>query len=363
MEGAILKKILIICGTRPEIIKLFPIITCLKVRGITPIVVFTGQHMSLAIQMLETFDIKPDHVLSVLVGEQSLNQLHARLMKKLDLVFIAEKPDLVIVQGDTASAVTGALSAFYHRVPVAHVEAGLRSDNLAQPFPEELNRRVISQIATYNFCPTKANQMNLGQENVLGEKIVTGNTGIDTLLVMKNRMSKIRQKKQIYVTLHRRENFGKPMENIFDAMDIFLQLCPDFRFLFAVHPNPQVKEVVRARWKGRNTKVWLTHPLNYLDNIRAIKQSYFILTDSGGIQEEAPYLQRPVLVARETTERPEVLWSGLGKLVGTSTEGVLQGLYDLAEDVGMYRKMVSRSPKLFGKGHAAEKICDYLLKL
>ncbi len=347
-------------GTRPEVIKLYPIIEELKKRKVKTCIVFTGQHHELAQDIIDTFKIKLDYSLSVMISNQPLSTLSERLHGSLRNVLVDEKPELVIVQGDTSSAFIGALEAFYHQIPVAHIEAGLRSYDNYNPFPEEVNRRMISQIATYNFAPTTTAIKNLEAEKIWGQILLTGNTGIDTLLNISAKI-KTEQKNQVLVTLHRRENLGKPLQDILKGIKIFLDKFPTWKVIFPVHPNPLVKDVVH-KILGNNHQVILSNPLGYKSMVTLMKESSFILTDSGGIQEEAPSLNRPVLVARQTTERPEGVVVGAALLVGTDTDVIANNLCELAKKEKLYESMINKQNP-YGDGHASEKIVNFLLKI
>lgn len=353
-----MKKIMIIFGTRPEVLKLYPIIEELKARKIQSCLVFTGQHHELAQDMIDTFKIKIDYSLNIMMPIQSLSTLSELLHKALNQVLVDEAPDLILVQGDTSTAFIGALEAYYHRIPVVHIEAGLRTEDLYQPFPEEGNRRMISQIAQYNFAPTEEAAENLRKNSVPGEIVVTGNTGIDTLLNVSKDIE-VEQKNQVLVTLHRRESLGKPLQNILKGIRMFLDKCPDWNIVFPVHPNPLVKEVVH-KILGKKHQVILREPVNYKTMVFLMKESAFILTDSGGIQEEAPSLNRPVLVAREKTERPEGIKSGVAIVVGTNTDTIATNMMELAKRDSLYNSMINKVNP-YGDGHAAKKIISYLL--
>src|SRR3990167_5246133 len=294
-----MRKIAIIFGTRPEIIKLYPVIKSLKPH-FHVVTIFTGQHRDLGRQMLKTFSIKPNYDLDVMLADQSLSLLTASLHEGLDKVLSKERPDLVVVQGDTTSALVGAMEAFYHKIPVAHVEAGLRTNDMYSPFPEEINRRLISQIATYNFPPTENAAKRLKQEIPGSYILTTGNTGIDTLLEFAKKI-KTNKRWMVLVTLHRRESFGITLKSMLYAIQEFISEFKQFEIVFPVHPNPYVEKTVKEIL-GNQPRVQLIEPVDYLEMIKLMKQCHFIITDSGGIQEEAPSLHKPVLVLREVTE-------------------------------------------------------------
>lgn len=350
---------MVIVGTRPDIIKLYPVVKELKKKKFNVTVVSTGQHYELANQMFQTLDFYPDYEIGIMTVGQTLEELTRRLLERLEPIIIGEHPDMVIVQGDTTTALVGALSTYYHKIPVAHVEAGLRTNDIYQPFPEEGNRRMISQIATYNFAPTDEAAENLKNNNVPGGMFITGNTGIDTLLMISKNI-KVEQKKQVLVTLHRRENLGEPLKRIIKGLDMFLKVHPDWSILFPVHPNPKVKDMVTNKWKD-DSQVKLVQPLDYEQMIMAMKESAFILTDSGGIQEEAPSLNTPVLVARETTERPEGITMGVARLVGTDSVKILDACMELAKLGKTYQSMINKKNP-YGDGHASERIVNDLMQ-
>lgn len=352
-------KVMIIFGTRPEALKLYPVIKEFQKQKVKPCVVFTGQHIQLAEQMLDTLKIKLDYRLAVMTENQSLSKLTSRLYDVLDKVLLEKKPELVIVQGDTTTALVGAIIAYYHKIPVAHVEAGLRTGDLYQPFPEEGNRRMIDQISKYHFAPTQIAADNLKEEHVLGDILISGNTGIDTLLEMSAKIE-VKQKKQVLVTLHRRENFGLPLRNILEGISIFLQICADWEVLLPVHSNPNVHDVIFNKF-GRHKSVRLVNPLDYIKMIHAMKESAFIITDSGGIQEEAISLNKPVLVAREMTERPEGIKIGAAKLVGSNSTLITEEAVKLVIDQDIYKSMINKKNP-YGDGQASKRIVDYLLK-
>lgn len=344
-----------IFGTRPEIIKLYPVMKALK-KNFKVVSVFTGQQRDLGRQMLKEFRIKPDYDLNVMTEGQSLSLLTARLHEEIALVLSKENPNLVIVQGDTATALVGAIEGYFHKIPVAHVEAGLRTDDVYNPFPEEMNRRIISQIATYNFTPTDTASERLRRDNLSGYLLQVGQTGIDTLLqVAKN--IKAATKRQVLVTIHRRESFGAPLKRILLGIRDFLDETPGFNVLLPVHPNPNVKDTVKEIL-GKHPQVKLVDPLPYRQMIKEMKKSYFIMTDSGGIQEEAPALRKPVMVLRETTERPEGVDAKVALLVGTDTFDIAEIAHELATDTYLYESLQGDNP--YGDGKASERIAEYL---
>ena len=351
-----MKKIAIIFGTRPETIKLYPVIKALK-RDFHVVTIFTGQHRDLGRQMLKTFSIKPNYDLDVMMINQSLSALTAILHEELDKVLEKEKPDLVIVQGDTTSALIGATEAFYHKIPVAHVEAGLRSNDIYSPFPEEINRRLISQIATYNFAPTKKAEARLREEVPGSYILTTGNTGIDTLLEFSKKI-KAAKGWMVLVTLHRRESFGITLKEMLKAIYDFILEFPRFEIVFPVHPNPYVEKTVKEVL-GNHPRIHLIEPVDYLEMVRLMKLSHFIITDSGGIQEEAPSLNKPVLVLREVTERMEGVEAGTSILVGTDSYNIYHAASELVSNLLLYESMVHRKNP-YGDGKASIRIAEYL---
>jgi UDP-N-acetylglucosamine 2-epimerase (non-hydrolysing) len=366
-------KILFVLGTRPEAIKVAPIVLALQeTEGVRPVVCTTGQHRELVDAVFATFGIVPDHDLALMKPNQALHDLTARALTALDPVFAEEKPAMVVVQGDTTTAMCGALGAFYRRVPVAHVEAGLRTGDLSQPFPEEANRRLVAPLASLHFAPTEAARQNLLREGIAAESIqVTGNTSVDAALWAARQPATARVaalagersggnqgKNLVLITAHRRENFGEPLERICTAVRTLTSSHPQMRFVVSVHPNPNVKGVVHARLGGIPNLV-LSDPLDYVDLIQLIARSFCILTDSGGIQEEAPALGAPVLVLRGRTERPEGVASGNARLVGTDVDLIVSEFDRLVVD-GAWRARMSRPSHVYGDGSAAARIARAL---
>lgn len=358
-------KILSVFGTRPEAIKMAPVLTELnKYPEITSIVCVTAQHREMLDQVLELFEIKPDYDLSIMQPNQSLAEITARALTKLDEVLIKENPDWVLVQGDTTTAMVGALAAFYHQIKVGHVEAGLRSFDKYQPFPEEINRKIATSISDLHFAPTEVSKQNLLREGVNEAIIeVTGNTVIDALLQVAEKpydwdsspLSGIpRNKKIVLVTAHRRENHGEPLHNICAALRSLAEQFSDVQIVYPVHLNPNVQKIVRATL-GDIANVTLLEPLEYLPLVHLMKQSYFVITDSGGIQEEAPGLGKPVLVLREVTERPEGVTAGTVKLVGTDAAMILREATNLLMNVAAYQEM-SQAVNPYGDGKASTRI-------
>lgn len=353
-------------GTRPEAIKLAPVIRRLRewTDQFETRVAVTAQHRALLDQVLGIFSIQPDHDLNIMKAGQTLSGLTARTLAALEPVLAAERPDWVLVHGDTTTALCGALSAFYAGVRVGHVEAGLRTGDLQSPFPEEMNRVVVGRLAALHFAPTARAAENLRAEGVAEASIeVTGNTGIDAVLDVRDALASGRlhaelpalnmAKKLIVVTGHRRESFGEGFERICDALSR-LSERDDVEIVYAVHPNPNVTEPVRRKLGGR-ANIHLVDPLDYVSFVELMRRSHILLTDSGGIQEEAPSLAKPVLVMREKTERPEAIDAGTARLVGTDPDRILRECVQLLEDSAEYaRRSLLHNP--YGDGQAAERI-------
>jgi UDP-N-acetylglucosamine 2-epimerase (non-hydrolysing) len=359
-------KVLLIFGTRPEAIKLFPVVQALAARGdIAVRTCVTAQHRGLLDQVLDIAGLRPDIDLDLMTPGQSLDQLTARLLTELGAVLDAERPDRVIVQGDTATAMIGALVAYYRRIPVAHVEAGLRSGDIYQPWPEEVNRRIVAPIADLHFAPTETAAEALRRENIDPATVhVTGNTVIDALHATRARIAadpalaagldavaeRFAGKRLVLVTTHRRENFGEAMAGIASAIARIADRG-DTAVLFPMHPNPNVVSVME-RILGDRADIARVEPLDYPHFIRALGLADIVLTDSGGVQEEAPALGKPVLVMRETTERPEGVAAGTAKLVGTDPERIVSEISTLLDVPQAYSAM-ARAHNPFGDGHAA----------
>lgn len=374
------KKILIIFGTRPELIKLAPIYWELKKKSsnFETKVCITSQHKSLVQNLITFFDIKVDYDLDIIQNGQSLISLNSRIFQKLENILSNERPDLIIVQGDTLSAYVGALSAFYNKIKISHVEAGLRSNNIFSPYPEEFFRKSISLIADYNFAPTKTNKINLLKENVHKEKIyVTGNTVIDTLKTTLNSFKKNKllnkkmeeaihkelsfdwkRKKYVLITGHRRENIGKAFFNIMEAFNYLSKKFPKINFVFPIHPNPLVRKIFKEIPSVNNFHI--IEPLEYPYFLMLLNYSYFVVTDSGGIQEEAPVLGKPVLVLRDTTERNECIDVGVVKLIGSNKENVITEIENLITDKEIYDMMAQFSSP-YGDGTSSIQIVQILI--
>ncbi|MES2986283.1 MAG: UDP-N-acetylglucosamine 2-epimerase (non-hydrolyzing) [Pseudomonadota bacterium] len=364
-----MKRVLLVFGTRPEAIKLFPVARALaEVPGLEVRTCVTAQHRGLLDQVLDIAGLKPDIDLDLMEPGQTLDQLTARLLTGLGGVMDSEKPDRVIVQGDTATAMVGALAAYYRKIPVSHVEAGLRSGDIYQPWPEEVNRRMVAPIADQHFAPTETAAAALKRENIDPAMIhVTGNTVIDALLATQARIAahpsmaagldeiaeRFAGKRLVLVTTHRRENFGGGMESIARALGRIADR-PDVAILFPMHPNPNVVAAINAVL-GDRPNIARINPLDYPHFIRALGMCEVVLSDSGGVQEEAPALGKPVLVMRETTERPEGVEAGTAKLVGTDENRIVSEISTLLDDGAAYSAM-ARAHNPFGDGHASARI-------
>jgi len=368
------KKVMVVFGTRPEAIKMAPVVSALQAHPMLDAqVVVTAQHRQMLDQVLEIFGIVPDADLDIMQPGQTLPDLTARIMQKLTPVFEDLKPDMVLVHGDTSTTLSTALAAFYARIPVGHVEAGLRTGNMQAPWPEEMNRRLTAPLASIHFSPTTASQRNLLQEGIAADSIhVTGNTVIDALLQVDQRLKTddaLRaemlgrfpflepDKRMVLVTGHRRENFGGGFERICKALATMAER-DDLQIVYPVHLNPNVQEPVRRHLAGASN-VHLIEPQDYLPFVFLMQQSHIILTDSGGVQEEAPSLGKPVLVMRQTTERPEAVDAGTVRLVGTDTELICSELMGLLDDEGAYGTM-SRAHNPYGDGMASSRIADII---
>jgi len=364
-------KTAVIFGTRPEAIKLAPLIRRMadKPDRFQPVTIVTAQHREMLDQVLELFSIKPDHDLSILRPRQTLAEITVSAISGLDGVLSKEKPDFVVVQGDTTTTFVGALSAFYHKIPVAHVEAGLRTQDKTNPFPEEINRRMTSVIADAHFAPTEKAFQNLLAEGIGRDRVwLTGNTVIDALkdVVGWNRKCEhpvlkrvaAEKSRMLFVTSHRRENQGEPQEEICRALIELVKTFRDIIVVFPVHLSPAVRDTVLPRLKDQD-RIVLLDPIDYLETIHFMKNSYLVLTDSGGIQEEAPGLGKPVLVLRTTTERPEGILAGTARLVGTNAARIVEEASNLLCSPESYRKM-SHATNPYGDGRACERILQVL---
>jgi len=358
-----LPRVMVVMGTRPEAIKLAPVVRALRESALfRTVVVAAGQHRELLSQVLEVFSLEPDYCLEAMVAGQSLGRLTGRLLASLEDVVAHERPEAVLVQGDTTTALAGALAAFYARIPVGHVEAGLRSGDRYAPFPEEINRRLISQLASWHFAPTEGSREALLREGVPAAGIVvTGNTGIDALYQTLELLGEPQERapgRLVLVTAHRRESWGPPLEEVCLAVRDLLEAQPDVVVCFPVHPNPAVREVAHALLGG-HPRARLLAPLPYPSLCRLLAASHLVITDSGGLQEEAPALGKPVLVLRDVTERPEIVELGVAELVGTRRERILASANRLLSDPAAYARM-ARVVTPYGDGRASQRILRFL---
>ncbi len=358
-------------GTRPEVVKLAPVVKALKKSShLEPIIVLTTQHRDMLDQMLSWFEIEAHHDLDLMRHGQTLAQLTSRVVLGIDKVLQEIQPDIMLVQGDTITVMAAALAAFYHKIPVGHVEAGLRTKNKYNPFPEEMARRLTAPLSTIHFAPTKQAVENLRSEGMVENVYLTGNTVIDALLetVSKLKHMPINQKlfskvdfehhRVLLVTAHRRENWGQSMSEIALALRQIADEFPDVQILYPIHKNPVVRESIEPVFKG-HPRLLLIEPLDYVPFVYAMQRSFFILTDSGGIQEEAPSLGKPVLVMRTTTERPEAVEAGAARLVGIKKEGIVEAARVLLNNPDEYSKM-SHVSNPFGDGQSAQRIVSAL---
>jgi UDP-N-acetylglucosamine 2-epimerase (non-hydrolysing) len=362
-------KVLVVFGTRPEAIKLAPVISELRRRPRLSVrVVTTAQHRELVDQVLSVFAIVPDADLGVMRAQQTLAELSGRVLVAMDELLTAESPDLVMVQGDTTSAFICGLAAFYRGIRVAHVEAGLRTDSPTNPFPEEMNRRLTSMLASLHFAPTARARDHLLAEGVSADRVfMTGNTVVDALLQIREseayrqgrrRVGDTDGGRLILVTLHRRESWGAALAGMCRALKTIADRYPDARIVIPVHPNPAVRQIVHGHLNNV-PRVSLIEPLQYIDFIAMLDASWLVLTDSGGVQEEAPALGRPVLVLRETTERPEAVECGVARLVGTEPDAIVRAATELFDNP-VERDRMARPVSPFGDGRASQRIADIL---
>lgn len=380
-----MKKVMLVFGTRPEAIKMCPLVKEFQkdTKNFETIVCVTGQHREMLDQVLTIFDVKPDYDLNIMKQGQDLTDVTARVLTGLRDVFKKCRPDVVLVHGDTTTSTAGALAAFYAQIPVGHVEAGLRTHNIYSPWPEEMNRQVTGRIATYNFSPTPLSEKNLLEENVHGKIVVTGNTVIDALHMvvekLKNDLALAKEqekilakagydvmrlkdgKKLVLITGHRRENFGEGFIRMVTAMKDLSEKYPDVDFVYPMHLNPNVRKPIHEVFGEDLTRpnFFFIEPLQYLEFVYLMEKSTIVLTDSGGIQEEAPGLGKPVLVMRDTTERPEALESGTVHLVGTDYDKIINEVSTLLEDDTAYEKM-SKAVNPYGDGKACGRIVNAL---
>ena len=361
-------RVCIILGTRPEAIKLAPVIQQFRKNPLFDTqVVLTGQHKEMVAQVMQLFDLQADHDLAIMQHGQTLTDITCRSLRGLETLFQELKPQMVLVQGDTTTALAAAIAAFYQQIPVGHVEAGLRTDDIYNPFPEEANRRLISQVTQLHFAPTSLSVEHLERSGVVGKIYNTGNTVIDALLSVAARQLECpisgldwSQHRVILSTVHRRENWGEPLKDIAQGFLRVLEKFPDVALVLPLHRNPTVREPLTAIL-GDHPRVFLTEPLDYGDLVSAMQRCYLLLTDSGGLQEEAPSLGKPVLVLRETTERPEAVMAGTAKLIGTNSDRIFEEAADLLGNLEAYRKMAN-AINPFGDGHSSEHIVEIVEK-
>lgn len=361
-----MKKVMLVFGTRPEAIKMCPLVKELKTRkNIETVVCTTGQHREMLKQVLDIFDVVPDYELSIMKDKQTLFDVTTNILLKINEVLDEVKPDVVLVHGDTSTTFTTTLACFYKQIPVGHVEAGLRTYNIYSPYPEEFNRQAVGIIAEYNFAPTETAKSNLIKEGKNSEKIyVTGNTAIDALKTTvrddysNEILNENEGKRMILITAHRRENLGEPMENMFKAIKRVIDEHDDVTAIYPIHMNPVVRATADKVF-GDDKQIKIIEPLDVYDFHNFMKRSYMILTDSGGIQEEAPSLGKPVLVMRDTTERPEGIKAGTLKLVGTDEDTIYDAFSLLLDNPLEYSKM-STASNPYGDGFASKRIADIL---
>lgn len=365
-------KILTVFGTRPEAIKMCPLIRELKKHNeIECKVCLSGQHREMLRQVMDAFNIREDYNLDIMQDRQTLTTITTGILEKLEPILIKELPDIVLVHGDTTTSFAAALAAFYRQIPVGHVEAGLRTGNKYSPYPEEINRSLTGRIATYHFAPTELNRRNLALENITENVFVTGNTVIDAFQTTidsnyqfhNDQIRNIDYKgnRVILVTAHRRENLGEPLKNICRAIKRLVNNMKDVTVVYPVHLNPAVRESV-YEILGNSVNVILTEPLDVLDMHNLMDRSYMVMTDSGGLQEEAPACGKPVLVMRTETERPEAVEAGTVKIVGIEEDDIYNAAARLLQDKNEYRRM-AKAVNPYGDGHASERIAEIILKI
>lgn len=361
-----MKKVMLVFGTRPEAIKMCPLVNELKKREeLQTVVCVTGQHRQMLDMVLEAFDVTPEYDLSIMKDKQTLFDVTTNILNRIKEVLEKEKPDVVLVHGDTSTTFVTALACFYLQIPVGHVEAGLRTYNIFSPYPEEFNRQAVSIISKFNFAPTELSKQNLLKEGKNPDSIyVTGNTAIDALKTTVRadythpELEWAMGSRLIMITAHRRENLGEPMRHMFKAIRRVMDEHPDVKAIYPIHMNPVVREIA-DEFLGGDDRIHIIEPLDVLDFHNFLSRSYLILTDSGGIQEEAPSLGKPVLVMRDTTERPEGIAAGTLKLVGTTEEVIYEEFSKLLNDKDAYNAM-AHAENPYGDGHACARIADVL---
>ncbi len=362
-----MKKVMVVFGTRPEAIKMCPLVKELKTRDEFEVcVLVTGQHKEMLRQVLDVFEVKEDYNLDIMKEKQTLFDVTTTILEKIKSILEEEKPDIVLVHGDTTTSFVAGLAAFYLRIPVGHVEAGLRTYNKYSPYPEEFNRQAIGSFADFHFAPTTTARDNLLRESKDESRVfVTGNTVIDALkTTVRDNYSNpniLEDSKMILLTMHRRENLGESMRHSFKAIKRAIDENEDFYVVYPIHLNPKVREIANEVFCN-HPRIKLIEPLNVVDFHNFMKKSFFVMTDSGGIQEEAPALGKPVLVMRDTTERPEGVEAGTLKLTGLDEEDIYDAMTQLMHDKKEYEKM-EKSVNPYGDGHASERICDILSEM
>ena len=365
-------KVLTVFGTRPEAIKMAPLVKELESRDeIKSIVCVTAQHREMLDQVLDTFKITPDYDLNIMKSGQTLIDITSRVLESMDKVIKECNPDIVLVHGDTSTTLNGALAAFYNQKPIGHVEAGLRTGDIYSPFPEEANRKLTGAIATLHFSATESNKANLERENIYKNIYITGNTVIDALLSVVDKNHKFDDKnlnnidfennKIVLLTAHRRENWGEPMKDIFAAVRELVTKNQDVNVIFPMHKNPLIRELANESFKGVEDKIHLIEPLEYVDFANLMAKCYLIMTDSGGIQEEAPALGKPVIVLRTETERPEAVEAGTVKLAGIKKEDIFNIADELINDEEAYNKM-AHAVNPYGDGKACPRIIEHIVE-
>lgn len=365
-------KLLVVFGTRPEAIKMCPLVQELKKHNeIECKVCLTGQHREMLRQVMDAFNIREDYNLDIMQDRQTLTTITTGILEKLEAILIEEMPDIVLVHGDTTTSFAAALAAFYQQIPVGHVEAGLRTGNKYSPYPEEMNRSLTGRIASYHFAPTELNRRNLASENITENVFVTGNTVIDAFQTTIDsnyqfhndqiRNLDYKANRIILVTAHRRENLGEPLKNICRAIKRLVDDMRDVKVVYPVHLNPAVRESV-YEILGNHDNVILTEPIDVLDMHNLMDRSYMVMTDSGGLQEEAPACGKPVLVMRTETERPEAVEAGTVKVVGTEEDAIYNAAMQLLQDKEEYHRM-AKAINPYGDGRASERIVEIILKI
>ncbi|AIN94356.1 UDP-N-acetylglucosamine 2-epimerase (non-hydrolyzing) [Treponema putidum] len=364
-------KVLVVFGTRPEAIKMCPLILEMKNRPeMETVICLTGQHKEMLRQVMDVFNISESYNLDIMKHRQTLTSITASILEKLEPILLKEEPDVVLVHGDTTTSFAAALAAFYQKIPVGHVEAGLRTNDMYSPFPEEMNRLLTDRISSIYFAPTEQNKENLLKEGIINNVYVTGNTVIDSFAItvkkdytFHNQTLKridFSSKRVVLVTAHRRENLGTPIENICDAISKLANEYADVIFIYPVHLNPAIRDLVFGKLAGISN-IFLIDPVDVLDMHNMMARCYMVMTDSGGIQEEAPHFGKPVLVLRTETERPEAVKAGTVMVVGVDSEKIYKSAKDLLDDSVLYSNM-AKAVNPYGDGHAGKRIVDLLLQ-